>query len=162
MNEKVLLFLMITCFVVASFLSGYYYGAIILNKVQFHTDDFFPQSRISTSNVQLFPNKIIINYPSLYFTQFTHTHSMNPTLGYNSIGIYTTHFSKENLRVGDIISYELNNNSHRIINNNSHRIIKIGVDNKGWYCITKGDNNLFSDGKVRFEQIRGVCVGIIY
>ena len=38
-----------------------------------------------------------------------------------------------------------------------------GFDNEGWYAITKGDNNVVEDNwKVRFEQIEGIVIGIIY
>ena len=30
------------------------------------------------------------------------------------------------------------------------------------YFITKGDNNVFDDGKIRFDQIQGILVAIIY
>ncbi len=43
-----------------------------------------------------------------------------------------------------------------------HRVVEIGEDEQGTYFITKGDNNFFSDGKVRFGQIKYVTIGVIY
>ena len=59
--------------------------------------------------------------------------------------------------LGDIIIFEHKNT--RII----HRIVKIGWDTGGWYAHTKGDSNPAEDPfKVRFKDVKGVVVGIIY
>ena len=63
------------------------------------------------------------------------------------------------LDVGDIISFYPSFAEGLVV----HRIIEIGNDNKGWYARTKGDNNPSADpGKVRFEDIHGVIVAILY
>ena len=44
-----------------------------------------------------------------------------------------------------------------------HRITSIGYDNDGWFCNTKGDNNAVTDPEqIRFSQVNGVVVAIIY
>ncbi len=43
-----------------------------------------------------------------------------------------------------------------------HRVVDKGVDSDGVYFITKGDNNNYSDGKVRFEEIEYITIGILY
>ena len=40
--------------------------------------------------------------------------------------------------------------------------IEKGVDKEGVYFVMKGDNNDFSDGKVRFSEIRYVTIGLLY
>jgi signal peptidase I len=61
--------------------------------------------------------------------------------------------------VGDIISFWSATIETTVI----HRIVEVGKDNQGVYFVTKGDNNLYKDPeKVRFEQVKGVVVGIIY
>ena len=43
-----------------------------------------------------------------------------------------------------------------------HRVIDIGTDSEGTYFITKGDNNNIVDGKVRFEDIEFITIGVIW
>lgn len=85
------------------------------------------------------------------------TNSMYPLLSANTTVLEKKPESEEELYIGDIIIYEYKDT--RII----HRIIDIGFDKQGWYATTKGDNNPKPDpDPVRFEQVRGVLVGIIY
>ena len=58
------------------------------------------------------------------------------------------------LKVGDIIVFDYN--AFPIIYKNyAHRITFIGRDRKGWFAITKGDNNYFRDfGKRRTDDIK--------
>ena len=65
--------------------------------------------------------------------------------------------NESELSIGDIISYKLGKNV--IV----HRIMTIEYDTTGWYTLTKGDNNKIVDpDKVRFEQIEGKIVVLIY
>ena len=67
--------------------------------------------------------------------------------------------NESDIKVGDIISYKPSDYSGMIV----HRVIKIGMDEQGWYATVKGDNLKSPDpDKVRFSQINGVLVGIIY
>ena len=44
-----------------------------------------------------------------------------------------------------------------------HRVVRTGYDRNGWYAIAKGDNIEQPDpDKIRFDQINGVLVAIIY
>jgi hypothetical protein len=43
-----------------------------------------------------------------------------------------------------------------------HRVIDKGIDEKGVYFVTKGDNNSVVDGKVRFKDIEYVTIAIIW
>jgi signal peptidase I len=81
---------------------------------------------------------------------------MEPLLDENSNGIRIIPKSEEDIHIGDIISFE--KNKDLII----HRVIDKGVDNNGTYFITKGDNNNVSDGKIRFEDIRYITIGVIW
>lgn len=84
---------------------------------------------------------------------------MDPFLDEGSNGIEIFPDSPEDIKIGDIISYRFNQYDDIII----HRVIEIGEDENGIYYIAKGDNNkyLYSE-KIRFDQIRGVLIGIIY
>ena len=87
------------------------------------------------------------------------TGSMQPTVYVNHTVIECPIELEKDLYVGDIIIFDPEDErDYDII----HRIIEIGEDEKGWYCITKGDHNDFIDGKVRFSQIKYVVVGIFY
>ena len=44
-----------------------------------------------------------------------------------------------------------------------HRVIETGYDEQGWFAVTKGDNLKEKDPeKVRFNQIVGLVVGVLY
>jgi hypothetical protein len=58
--------------------------------------------------------------------------------------------------VGDIVSYR--KGESLIV----HRVIEKGVDEEGIYFVVKGDNNSISDGKIRFEEIEYITVGVIW
>jgi len=66
---------------------------------------------------------------------------------------------KDEIIVGDIISYNVDGYDFAFV----HRVIEIGNDELGIYFITKGDNYYQKDpNKIRFSQIEGVVVGILY
>lgn len=72
--------------------------------------------------------------------------SMKPTYKVGSV-IYYKKVSQKELKVGDVITFNVNNNkmvSHRIVN----------IDNG--FIETKGDANKVSDvNKIRYENVRG-------
>jgi len=81
---------------------------------------------------------------------------MKPIFDKGAHGIRIVPQSAEEINVGDIISFRVGRSL--IV----HRVIEKGLDSKGVYFLTQGDNNLFSDGKIRFEDIEYVTVGIIW
>lgn len=107
------------------------------------------------SSVEVFEDRVIIYVKNSTLVGYS-SNSMSPLLSENAKGIEIKPSSPKEIHVGDIISYKKNN---EII---SHRVIEIGEDEKGWYCKTKGDNSLVEDGKIRFDQITGILVVIIY
>jgi len=110
------------------------------------------QIKMSDSNVNL----IIKNAT---WAKFTDTNSMDPVIDSESHALKLIPTSPKQLNPGDIISFKSSKFNSVII----HRIVEKGKDNKGIYYITKGDNNKYPDSqKVRFSQITGVVVGIIY
>ena len=63
----------------------------------------------------------------------------------------------EQIKPGDIVSFSYGQDT--II----HRVLTTNYDDKGWYMITKGDNNNKPDPKkIRFDQVRRLVVAIIY
>jgi len=115
-----------------------------------------PYNHIELNEIYLYPNKICID--GIYIlSQFNDTNSMDPTLDIGMNGIEKPVKSIYDIHIGDIISFKYKN---KIM---THRIINIDQDNEGYYVETKGDNIKYQDFiKVRFEDIIGVYVGIIY
>ncbi|MBI2665199.1 hypothetical protein HYX12_01090 [Candidatus Woesearchaeota archaeon] len=63
----------------------------------------------------------------------------------------------DSVKIGDIISY---NSPYGVI---IHRVVEKGMDEHGQYFVVKGDNNTLSDPvKVRFNDLKGVVVAVIY
>jgi signal peptidase I len=93
------------------------------------------------------------------WSNFADTNSMDPFLDANSNGIEIKPDSADQIQVGDIISYKSEYANGIII----HRVIEKGSDEQGTYFKVKGDNNSLKDpGKIRFSQIEGVLIGILY
>ncbi len=115
-----------------------------------------PSDWILEEDIILLDNKIIINVDNAKLSSYKPTGSMKPVLDKGANGIRVVPGIPEEIDVGDIISF--NKNGLLIV----HRIVEKGIDSKGVYFITKGDNNNFSDGKIRFENIEYVTIGILY
>lgn len=116
---------------------------------------YSPGNWISKEQIKIYNNSVLLKIENATIAEFTDTNSMDPVIDEdsNSIEIKPT----KDLKIGDIISYKTGNK--KII----HRIVDISEDEEGIYYILKGDNNQFADKeKVRFEQISGVVVGILY
>ncbi|OGZ62817.1 MAG: hypothetical protein A2639_01975 [Candidatus Staskawiczbacteria bacterium RIFCSPHIGHO2_01_FULL_34_27] len=82
---------------------------------------------------------------------------MDPFIDEDSHAIEIIPDSPGKIQVGDVISYKT---SYGII---IHRVINKGEDNKGVYYLVQGDNNTIRDPfKVRFDEVQGVVVAVIY
>jgi hypothetical protein len=116
-----------------------------------------PADRVDSEQIAVMANGVLIrDLKDVRLVNIADTNSMDPVLDAESTAIEIIPKSADELSVGDIVSYQSGSNT--II----HRIISIGSDSE-WYAITKGDNNAVSDPeKVRFAQIKGVVVGIMY
>lgn len=98
------------------------------------------------------------NGKNFTISEIANSKSMSPTFDYgHKLILQYPILSHQELKVGDIIIYETRIN-YSIV----HRIVKIGEDKKGWYCVTKGDNDILKDPKVRFYQIKYLVVGVLY
>ena len=117
-----------------------------------------PSDWIKESQIRVYNHDVILDIQNGIFTSYADTNSMDPLLDETANGI-EIHPIKSKLKVGDIISYRSSLVNAVII----HRITTIGEDTQGTYYIVKGDNNNERDPeKVRFEQIEGVVVALIY
>jgi len=118
-----------------------------------------PQDWIPENNIRVEKDKVIIYIEDAQWARFTDTNSMDPVLDDGSNAIQIPPEKPEDIQVGDIVSYKSQYNDGRII----HRVVETGYDKDGWYCIMKGDNNKNADpGKIRFEDIYTVTIGILY
>lgn len=134
------------------------FNAPFKNPFVIRTDNFNPTcvERVNVSEIQLEPDRLVINIHNLSVSRYANTTSMIPFITENSTGITIAPQSPGEIKVGDIITYE------KGIILIVHRVIEVGDDDEGWYCIVKGDNTQKADGKIRFNQIKSILVGILY
>ena len=118
-----------------------------------------PHDHIRKEQIKVYSDRVVLEIPNAMWAEFADTRSMEPIIDAGSNSIEIRPQSIADLHVGDIISYKPTNFDGLIV----HRIVETGFDNEGWYAITKGDNLSRRDPyKVRFNQIHGVLVAIIY
>lgn len=80
--------------------------------------------------------------------------SMFPLIKDNSLLIFEEIENVKDLKKGQIIDFFYHHFLWGDYNGYTHRIIKTGYDRKGWYAITKGDNNLIREPfKLREKNI---------
>ena len=116
-----------------------------------------PSDHITAEELTVFSDKAVIEKQGLKWARILDTHSMEPVLNANSISLEVLPGTSSEINAGDIISFE---EKGRII---IHRVISVGSDDNGWFAVTKGDNNKEADaGKVRFSDVKGVVVGVLY
>jgi len=116
-----------------------------------------PSDIIAQDQIHVYNDRVVIEIENPEWATFTDTNSMDPVFDEGSHAIQIVPSRPEQINGGDIISFETDNGV--II----HRVVETGVDEDGWYAVTKGDNNAVEDpGKVRFNSVRKLLVGIIY
>ncbi len=150
-------------FISANLLSFYFvYGLERPFPVNFSSlsslssDNQAPFDFIKENQIEVYDDKVVINVNGASISRYAATGSMKPILDENSNGIRVIPKSEDDIHLGDIITFEQDGNL--IV----HRVIEKGTDNEGVYFITKGDNNIISDVKIRFKEIKYVTIGIIW
>jgi len=126
------------------------FNILNLNEVQ------APSDWVKSEQIEVYEDRIVINVEHASLSRYADTGSMKPVLDFNSNGIRIKPESEQDINVGDIVSF--NYQGSLIV----HRVVAKGTDEEGVYFITKGDNNSVSDGKIRFEDIEYVTVGLIW
>jgi hypothetical protein len=157
--------------VVLLFLLGWFSNTLISGFINFNVEKpftyypaanqerFSPQDWVKEDHIHVYNDTVIIDQQGVEWASFTDTNSMDPLIDSNTNALEIVPKSPDQLKEGDIISYESEYATGTII----HRIVEIGSDDQGWYCRTKGDNNNDVDpGNIRFSQIKRVLIGIIY
>lgn len=118
-----------------------------------------PQDRIDESQIHVYEDRIVLDISNAEWSRFTDTNSMDPIIDKGANAIHIVPKTPDEINIGDIVAYESDYADGTLI----HRIVSVSADENGIYYTLKGDNNPSPDpGKVRFNQIRRVLVGIIY
>ena len=116
-----------------------------------------PGDWIKEEQIQVYKDKVILEVQNPLWAAFTNTNSMDPFIDETAHAIEISPADGNAINVGDVISYQT---SYGVL---IHRVIEKGEDNQGLYYIVKGDNNSLRDPfKVRFSDVKGVVVAVIY
>ena len=116
-----------------------------------------PSDWIKEEQIKVFKDKVILDIPGATWARFTDTNSMDPFIDETSNAIELLPETPEQISVGDVISYQT---SYGVL---IHRVIETGEDDNGFYYLVKGDNNTLRDPfKVRFDDVKGVVVAVVY
>lgn len=115
-----------------------------------------PSNWISEDKIIVLEDRVILNIKEASLSNYAPTGSMKPVLDFGANGIRIKPENEDDIQIGDIVSFKSEN---KLI---VHRVVEKMKDEKGFYFITKGDNNNFADDKIRFKDIEYVTVGIIY
>ena len=115
-----------------------------------------PSDWVSEEDIVVFDDMVILRIANATLSNYADGGSMLPFLDKGANGIRVVPESFDDVEVGDIVSYLFDD--IMIV----HRVVEKGVDEEGVYFVMQGDNNLVSDGKVRFEDVRYVTVGVLY
>jgi signal peptidase I len=137
-------------------LIGFYGNVEMPLGINFNSDTDAPGNWIEEDQIHIYENIVVIDIEDASLSKYAPTGSMRPVLDKDSNGIRIIPESEEQIDVGDIITFEQDNQF--IV----HRVIEKGEDEKGVYFVTKGDNNNVTDGKIRFEDIRYVTIMMIW
>lgn len=117
-----------------------------------------PSDWVKETQIEMKPDGVTIHINNPQWAILADTNSMDPVFDTGSHLLQFFPTSKDEIHVGDIISYD-SPLGFSIV----HRVIEINSDSDGWYAITKGDNNPGPDPwKIRYEWITRVTFGIIY
>ncbi|MGV8087123.1 MAG: hypothetical protein ACP5N1_05835 [Candidatus Woesearchaeota archaeon] len=116
-------------------------------------------SRLLPNDIQVYDDRVIITINNSSWAIFKNTSSMLPIINHNTKAIEIKPEKMSDINIGDIVSFVSTTDNEIVV----HRVIGKERDSDGYYLITKGDNNQNVDiDKVRFEQVQGVVVMLVY
>lgn len=116
-----------------------------------------PGDWVKEEQIQVYPQGVFLDLPGAQWAGFTDTNSMDPFIDETANAIEISPHHPDAIQAGDVIAYHT---SYGVL---IHRVIEKGVDDEGIYYLVKGDNNRFKDPfKVRFGEVQGVVVAVIY
>ena len=118
-----------------------------------------PADRIKDSDINVFANSVRVDIKNAKWRKFIDSNSMDPLIDEGTTTIEIKPKNADEIRVGDIIAYKVEGYDYAFV----HRVVEIGNDENGVYFITKGDNYYKEDSeKVRFSNVEGIVVGVLY
>ncbi|MFC1752771.1 hypothetical protein ACFL96_05180 [Thermoproteota archaeon] len=118
-----------------------------------------PADHITERQIHVYSDRIVLDIDDAIFAKYADTNSMDPLLDAEANGIEIKPEHSGEIQVGDVISYKSRQTPGLLV----HRVVQKGVDDNGYFFVLKGDNNPNLDPeKVRFDQVNGVLVGVIY
>lgn len=118
-----------------------------------------PADRIKDADINVFGESVRIDIKNAKWRRYIDSNSMDPLIDEDAITIEIRPKNANEIKIGDILAYRMEGYGYAFV----HRVIEIGDDENGAYFITKGDNYYKEDpDKVRFSQIEGIVVGILY
>lgn len=118
-----------------------------------------PVDRIKDSDVRVYSNRVTINIKNPSWRTYIDSNSMDPLIDEGTTTIEIKPKNADEIKIGDIIAYDVEGYDYAFV----HRVIKTGSDQEGSYFITKGDNYYKEDPKkIRFSDVEGIVVGILY
>ena len=118
-----------------------------------------PANRIKDSDVTVYSNRVMVDIENAKWRKFIDSNSMDPLIDEGTTTIEIKPNDAREIKVGDIISYDMCGYDYAFV----HRVTEIGNDENGAYFVTRGDNYWREDpDKVRFSQVEGIVVGILY
>lgn len=124
------------------------------------SDQLSPGNHVDESQINVYSDRVVLDIPDVKWAKFADTNSMDPFFDSTANALQLTPTSASDIVVGDVVSYSPQGSPAKHV---IHRVVYIGEDDSGLYYIVKGDNNAVADpGRVRFEQIDRVLIGIIY
>lgn len=114
-----------------------------------------PSDRITRDNIIITDKFLILSIEDSILADFKDTGSMKPVLNEYSNGIEIVPKSEDEIKVGDIIVYQ--KNDERII----HRVKYIKEENGEKTFVLKGDND-DKEESVKFTDIKYILIGVLY
>lgn len=159
--KKIDIIYIVVILILTSLLVIFIRKTVVLTKTEIIVRDS-PYDHIKEQNIQVLQSQVVLDVENVIWSRFADTHSMEPIIAKGANGLHLIPKSKEDVHVGDIVSYnpDIKGYEDRML---IHRAIQISDDNKGWYSIVKGDNLPNPDpGRIRFPQIKRILIGIIY
>ena len=146
--------------VLVALILGFFIGSFSTSFVDGSSANLLvSHNHVKQDQIKVTRDKVVIDFEgkSLRWAEFEDSNSMLPLLDNGYDGFEIVPESKEDIKLGDVISFEYKDKVY------VHRVVEIGQDKFGWYAITKGDsNNIEDEGKRRFENIKGILVGVIF
>jgi hypothetical protein len=148
---------LIVLYVILIFSLGFF-ASQLLNKgmISGQVVSETPKDYISEREILVYSDRIVIKVENASISNYDNTGSMAPVLGEGVNGIKVRPRGEDDVNVGDIVSFDKGGGV--IV----HRVIEKGIDGDGVYFVTKGDNALIDDGKIRFVDIEWKTIGLIY